>query len=113
MTLRIASGVADRIARLIGWRRDGWQKPPAAQDHDPGACAAPVEDAAPPRPRYVLAPPLLRCLGGWSVHNGASNRLIADGLSRRQAETLCMVLDLADHWRRDSQAEAVRRGEED
>lgn len=109
MTLRFASGLAAGLAKLIGLARDGGERP-ATQPRDPAA-AAPAEPAT--QSPYVVAPPLLRCLGGWSVHNRTSDRVIAAGLSQRQAETLCMVLDLACSWGRDSPTDALHRREED
>jgi hypothetical protein len=103
MTPRLASGFTAGLARLIGLARAGR----TTQRHDPAPDAA----AAASLSRYVTAPPLLRCFGGWSVHNRASSRVVAAGLSRRQAETLCRVLDLACLWSRHSRTDAVYRRE--
>ena len=110
MTLRLASGLAAGLARLIGLARGGRKLRPARQRPGSAASTASVAaDAAPPS-RYVVAAPLLCCLGGWSVHNRAANRVIAAGLSRGQAETLCRVLDLACDW---SPTDALHREEEE
>jgi hypothetical protein len=110
MTLRPASGLAAGLARLIGLARGRRRPRPAQQRPDPVPYAS---AGAARRSRYIMAPPLLRCLGGWSVHNHASHRVIAAGLSRAQAETLCLVLDRACEWSRNSPTDAVYRKEEE
>lgn len=107
MTLRVPAGFAAGVARLIGWARHGRRRRLAAHRREPGLPAT-----RPSQSPYVVAPPRLRRLRGWSVHNRVSNRVIAAGMSQGQAETLCLVLDFVCHWAH-SGSDAVQRRHDD
>jgi hypothetical protein len=113
MALRLASGIAAGLARLIGFARDGRKRQlaaePSARDRGVLTGAAPLARPS----RYAIVAPLLHCLGGWTVLNRARNRVVATGLSRRHAETLTRVLDLAYDCHPHSSSDAVTRKGED
>jgi hypothetical protein len=113
MTFRLASGIAGGIARLIGFGRSACRRRAAGKEAGNGFGGAIDAAETACQSRYVVAAPLLRCLGGWSVHNRASVRVVAAGLTREQAQTLARVLDLACDWSRNPPTDALTRKGED
>lgn len=105
--LRLTSRLVAALGEIIGVRRraTGWT--PATQDHDPAASHLEATNSVGSTPEYVLTVPLSRHPEGWSVCNCVSNRVVATDLTRKQALTLCSLLNFASHRSRNVQANAV------
>lgn len=100
MSHRLTVWFALALARITGRGRPAGGAPatggPVPVSTFPSGGAPPAPDTNSPGPAYTVSGPFWRGVHKWSVHNRVLGRPVATGLSRRQAETLCRLLSLAD-----------------
>jgi biotin transporter BioY len=106
MTLRLKSRLAATLSSVLRPKIRLFGAPRRRHQNDASAAATTGGGLA---PSYAIGAPMLQILLGWSVHNCASNRVVAAGLTQDRAATLCALLNLPGEHARKAQAGGLRR----
>ncbi len=108
MIRRLTFWLLSAFAKAVGVRRDAGVLTPTGY-HDFSSPGPEVTESKEFFPTYVITGRPWRRTPKWTVHNCESDRPVATGLTQKQAQTLCMVLNLACRQRVNASGDATHR----